>query len=123
MSSQVAVSLLVTAVLLDVVQVITTDDDGAFHLVGDNGSGKNTTANADITSKWALLINVSSSNGFSGGLETQTDILVPASTLTLGDNTLVVLEDSLLLLERTMSLEGKERIMIRMGGKLNEWYT
>jgi hypothetical protein len=109
-------SLLVTVVLLDVVQVITTDDDGALHLGGDDGSGEDTAANADITSEWALLIDVSSSNGLGGGLETQTDVLEPASTLALGDDTLVVLEDSLLLLERTMSLEGeKNGNVIRMG--------
>lgn len=117
MRSQVTVSLLITVVLLDVVQVITTDDDGALHLSGDDSSGEDTAADADITSEGALLINVGSSDGLSGGLETQTDILEPASTLALGDDTLVVLEDSLLLLERTMSLQrGKMRVVIRMGG-------
>lgn len=98
-SSEVLVSLLVTVVLLNVVQVFTTDDDGAFHLGGDDLTGKNTTTNGNVTGEGALLIDVSTSDGFLGSLETQTDILVPAGTFTLGNNALVVHEDGFLLLE------------------------
>ena len=97
--SEVLVSLLVTVVLLDVVQVFTTDNNGAFHLSGDDLTGENTTTNRDVTSERTLLINVSTGDGFLGSLETQTDILVPARTFTLGDDALVVHEDGFLLLE------------------------
>lgn len=111
--SKVLVSLLVTVVLLDVVQVFTTDNDGAFHFSGHDLTGKNTTTDGDVTSEGALLINVGTRDGFLGSLETQTDILVPAGTFTLGDDALVVHEDGVLLLESFMSLEtrikGEER--------------
>lgn len=103
-SSKVLVSLLVTVVLLDVVQVLATDDDGAFHLGADNGTSKNTATNGDISSEGALLVNVSTSDGFLGSNEAQTDVLVPTSTLALGDNALVVGENGVLLLERLVML-------------------
>ena len=105
MSGKVLVSLLVTVVLLDVVQVFTTNDDGAFHLGGHDLTSKDTTTNGNVTSEGALLINVGTGNGFLGSLETQTDILVPAGTFALRNNALVVHEDSVLLLEGLVSLK------------------
>jgi hypothetical protein len=103
--SQILVSLFVTAVLLDVVQVFTTNDDGAFHLGAHDSSSKDTATNGNVTSEGALLVNVSTSNGFLGSDKTQTDVLVPTSTLALGNDTLVVSEDSVLFLERFMVLK------------------
>lgn len=97
-------SLLVTVVLLDVVQVFTTDDDGAFHFGGDDLSSENTTTDGHISGKRALLVNVGPGDGFLRGLEAQTDVFVPAGTLTLGDNALVVHENGVLLLEGLVSL-------------------
>lgn len=102
MGGNVLVSLFVTVILLDVVQVFTTNDNGAFHFGGNNLTSKNTSTDGYVTSEGAFLINVSSSDGFLGSLETQTDVLVPARTFTLWDNALVVHEDGVLLLERFM---------------------
>ncbi len=99
MGSQVTVSLLITVVLLDVVKVVTTDDNGAFHLGGNNSSSKNTTTDGNTSSERTLLIDVNSTDGFLGSLETKTNVLVPTGSSTLGNNTLVVLENSFLLLE------------------------
>lgn len=116
MSSQVTVSLLITIVLLNVVQIVTTDDNSAFHLVRNDNSSEDATTNRNAPSEGALLINVSTSNGLLRSLETKTNILVPTGTLTLGDDALVVLEDGLLLLERTVGLKlGEER-----GGLISE---
>jgi len=110
------VSLLITVVLLHVVQIVTTDDNGALHLGRNDSSSEDATTNGNASGEGALLINVSASNGFLGSLEPKTNILVPTGTLTLGDDTLVVLEDGLLLLERTVGLKlGKE-----MGGLISE---
>ena len=97
--SEVLVSLLVTVILFNVMQVFTTDNDGAFHLGGHDLTSKNTTTNGNVSSEGTLLINVGTSDGFLRSLETQTDILVPTGTLALRDNTLVVHEDGVLLLE------------------------
>lgn len=104
MGSQVLVSLLVTVVLLDVVQVLATDDDGAFHLGAHNGTSKDTATNGDVTSEGALLVDVSTGHGFLGGNEAQTNVLEPAGTLALGNDALVVGENGVLLLERLVML-------------------
>ena len=115
MNSEVLVSLLITVVLLDVVQVFTTDDDGAFHLGGHDLTSKNTTTNGNVTSEGALLINVSTGDGFLGSLESQTNILVPTRTFALGNNALVVHEDGFLLLEGLLVslLPRKKRVNVK----------
>jgi hypothetical protein len=45
MGREVLVSLLVAVVLLDIVQVLATDDNGAFHLCGDNDARQDASAN------------------------------------------------------------------------------
>lgn len=55
-SSKVLVSLLVTVVLGDVVEVFTADDDGTVHLGGDNTAGQDTATDGDHTSEGALLV-------------------------------------------------------------------
>jgi hypothetical protein len=58
----VTMSLLKTVVLLDVVKVITTDDDSPLHLHLLDDTSKNSTTNGNITSEWALLVNVGTLN-------------------------------------------------------------
>lgn len=106
MSGNVLVALLVTVVLGDVVEVFPADDDGPLHFVGDNNTGKDATTNVDGGGgEWALLVNVVAFNGFAGGLEAKSNILVPALdnggllSLDLG-----VLEDPELGLERFLGL-------------------
>lgn len=103
-SSQVLVSLFVTVVLLDVVQVFTADDDGALHLGAHDGTGEDTATDRDVSGEGALLVNVGAGDGFLRGDEAQTDVLVPAGTLALGNDALVVGEDGVLLLERLVVL-------------------
>lgn len=49
-------SLLVTVVLGDVVEVFTADDDGTVHLGGDDTAGEDTTTDGNETSEGALLV-------------------------------------------------------------------
>lgn len=86
MSRQVLVSLLVSVVFGDVVQVFSSDNDGSVHLGGDDSTGQNLTSDGDVTDKWALLVDVGSLNGGLGGLEAQANVLVPSlgSSVSLG---------------------------------------
>ena len=110
-SGDVLVPLLVTVVLGDVVQVITTNNDGPGHLGGDNHTPHDATTDGDITDPGALLVNVGTLNGFPGGLEAQTNILVvtgSTTSLLLGDTgTTLTDEDGGLLLESVLSLLGR----------------
>ena len=76
-SMNVLVTFLETTVLLDVVKVITTDDNGALHLGGDDKTLKDLSTNGNISSEGALLIDVSSLDGSIGGLDAESDILNP----------------------------------------------
>jgi hypothetical protein len=105
-SRQVRVTLLETVVLLDKVQVIPADDNGALHLGGGNDTAQNATADGDIANEGALLVNVGTSHGGVWGLEAQSDLTNEAgqSTTTLGDG-LSANEDGRLLLVGTLVLE------------------
>lgn len=49
-------SLLVTGVLGNEVEVLATDDDGTVHLGGHNGAGQDTATDGDETGEGALLV-------------------------------------------------------------------
>jgi hypothetical protein len=83
-SRQVFVTLLVSVVFWNVVQVVTSDDDGTVHLGGDNGTGQDLTSDGNVTNEWTLLVNVRTVNGGLWGFETQTDLLVPSLGTTVG---------------------------------------
>ena len=86
MSGQVVMSLLEPVVLLDVMQVISSQNDGSVHLVWENdtpnGNNKirksnenfdlleDSSSDGHIGSEWALLINIGSIFSFLWGLET-----------------------------------------------------
>ena len=98
-------ALLVTVVLGDEVEVLATDDDGALHLGGDDLSVQDAATDGNIAGEGALLVNVMTLNSLLGGLETKTDILVPAVVLDrLLAGNLGVLENTLLLLESLFDL-------------------
>jgi len=54
--SKVLVSLLVSGVLGDEVEVFSADDKCAVHLGGDDGAGQDTATDGDETSERALLV-------------------------------------------------------------------
>lgn len=69
-SSQVLVSLFVSVVLWNVVQVFSSDDDGSVHLGRDDNTRQNLTSDRNGTDEWTLLVDVSTFNGGLWGLET-----------------------------------------------------
>lgn len=93
---EVLVSLLVTVVLGDVVEVLTSENDGTVHLGGNNGTSENLTTDGNETNEGALLVNVRTLDSLLGSLETKTDLLVPSLGL-LVDLGLRVLENVRLL--------------------------
>lgn len=85
-SSDVLVSLLVSVVFWNKVEVVSSDDDSSVHFGGNNSSGQNLTSDGDVTDEWTLLVNVRTLDGRLRGLEAQTDFLHPSLSLlvTLG---------------------------------------
>ncbi len=82
-SMNVLVTFLETTVLLDVVKVITTDNNGALHLGGDDKTLEDLSTDGNISSEGALLVDVGSLDGSIGGLDAESDILYPTHGLDL----------------------------------------
>lgn len=62
MNRDVLVSLLETVVFANVVQIVTSDDDRAHHLVLNDDAGKNTASDRDVAGEWTLLVDVCALN-------------------------------------------------------------
>ena len=80
MGGQVGVTLLITLVLADVVQVVTADDDGAVHLGGLDNTREDTATDGHVAGEGALVVDVGALDGLLGRLEAQANVLVPAET-------------------------------------------
>ena len=87
--------LLEALVLLDILHVITTNDDGAVHLHFADSPGEDAPANGDVASKGTLLIDVGAENSLLGGFVAQSDGLVVPGTL---------LSEQFLFLKSTLNL-------------------
>lgn len=94
--SQVLVSLLVSVVFRNIVQVVSSDDNSSVHLGRHNGTGQNLSSDGDSSGEWTLLVNVVTVNGGLWGLESQSNVLHP-SLGSLGDLGLWVGENVRLL--------------------------
>ena len=107
---EVLVALHVTLVLLDVVEVVTADDDGVLLLGGVDDTTEEATADGDVTGEGALLVDVLTVHGSLGGLEAKTDGLEEAEA-TVGGGVLLgllagVFVKTGLLLVGTFGLDG-----------------
>lgn len=80
----VLVSLFVSVVLWNVVQVVSSDDNGTVHLGGDNDTSQNLTTDRNQTGERTLLVNVRTFNSGLWGLETQTSVLIPSLSSLVG---------------------------------------
>jgi len=80
--SHVCVSLLISVVLSNVVEIISSDDDGVGHLPGrvDN-SLQNSSSDGNVSSEGALLVDVGSLDGFLGGLKAKTNGLIISESI------------------------------------------
>lgn len=112
-SSQVLVSLFVSVVFWNIVQVLSSDDNGSVHLGGHNGTGQDLSSDGNSSGEWTLLVDVVGLNGGLWGLESQSNILNP-SLGSLGDLGLWVGED-VRLLELVCGRGGDQ------GAKLTFW--
>ena len=78
---QILVSLLESIVLLDVVQVVSTDHDGALHFLLDHDALQNAASYGDQAGERALLVDVVTLNRIFRSLEAKTDL--PVETVLL----------------------------------------
>ncbi len=112
----VAMALLVPAVLGNEVKVVPADDDGALHLGGDDEALQHAAADTDVAREGALLVDVVAFDGLLRRLETEADGAVVARGAALGDDALGALEDPVLLLEGLLGL-GEQLLRHRAEGR------
>jgi len=62
-------ALLKSVILLNVMEEVTSDDNGVLHFSGDHDTLEDSSTDADVAGEWAFLINVSSLNSGGWGLE------------------------------------------------------
>ena len=80
MGSQVAMSFLITIVFGDVVEIISPDDDGPLHFVGDDNALEDLAPDGDVAGEGTFFIDVVAFDGLLGGLEAKTHVLVVPHT-------------------------------------------
>ena len=71
----ISVSLLVSVVFGDVVEIVSSDDDGSLHFCGNTNTLEDLASDGDVGGEGALLVDVSGFDGLLGGFESKTDIL------------------------------------------------
>lgn len=87
----VSVSLLISVILFDVVEIVSSDNESVLHLVGDDHGSKDFSSNADIASEWTLLVNIVSLDGLFGSFESKTDVSeISDSFSSFGDDEFLV---------------------------------
>ena len=69
MGGDVSVSLLISLVLSNIVEVVSSDNDGVLHLGRGHHSSDDSASDTDITSEGTFLIYISSTNSIIGGVE------------------------------------------------------
>lgn len=114
MRRQIVVSLLESVVLLYIKQVVSSEDNSSGHLSRLDDTTENATTDGDSSGEGAFLVDVSSLNSGSRGLESKSYILPVAELLLalskLGSsNTDILLEDVGLLLVCLLVLSGQLR--------------
>lgn len=80
MRGNVRVSLFISLVLFDKVQVIHAKDDGAVHFRRLDDAGQDSTSDGDVTGERALLVDIVAFDGLFRSLKAQTNVLVVTGT-------------------------------------------
>ncbi len=69
MGRDILVSLFVSVVFFEEMEVVSANNDGFAHFVGSYDTSENSTSNTHVSGEGALLINVFSINGLLRGFE------------------------------------------------------
>ena len=70
MSWDVVMSLFESIVFLDVVQIISSDNNGSVHLCWENDTFEDSSSNGNVWGEWTLLVNISALDSCGWGFET-----------------------------------------------------
>ena len=68
-------SLFISVVFGDIVEIVTPDDDGPLHLGGDDDTLEDLSSDGNTAGEGAFFVDVFRFDGFLGGFESQSDVL------------------------------------------------
>jgi hypothetical protein len=74
------VSFFISIVFGDIVEVISSDDDGSLHFGGDADTLEDSSSDGDVACEGAFLIDVGGFDGFLGSSESESDVLEVSDT-------------------------------------------
>jgi len=96
MGRKVVMSLFESVILLDVMKVISSQDDGVGHLGGKDDTFTDSSSDGNVRSEWALMVNPLTFHGSCWSFETKSDLFVVSGGLVslLGKDFLGVKENS-----------------------------
>ena len=100
-----SMSFLISVILLDEMNIVSSNDESVSHLGRENDSFEDLSSNANIACEGAFLINICSLDCLFWSSETKSDVfIVSNASFSSAFNKLSVLEDSSLLFECLLSL-------------------
>ena len=71
----VSMSLLITIVFGDIVEIVASDNNGPLHLCGDDDTLEDLSPDANIAGEGAFFVDVFRFDGFLRSFESQSDVL------------------------------------------------
>ena len=74
-SRDVGVSLLISVIFLNIVEIVSSNDNSSVHFSRDAHSLENSSSDGDITGEGAFLVNIVSLYGIGGGIESKSYFL------------------------------------------------
>lgn len=102
----ISVSFFISIIFWNIMEIISSDNNGSLHLCWNYDSLKNLASNWDVTGEWALFINVFWFNSFFWCFEAKSDILEVSNSWwsLFSEEFLAVQEDVFLFLEGSFVL-------------------
>ena len=115
MGRKVVMSLLESVIFLDIMEVISSQDDSSSHLGGKDDTFTDSSSDRNVRSEWAFLVNILTLHGVGWGFETESNLFVISAGFfsLLGEDFFRVIENSELLLESSFVLEVSHGICYR----------
>lgn len=110
-NSNSSMSLLISVILLDEMNIVSSYDNRVLHFSRNHNSLENFSSNANVASEWALFVDIGSIDCLFGCSEAKTNVLIVSnSSFSSTFDELSVLEESSLFLKCLFSLKVSENI-------------
>lgn len=77
---KISVSFFISIVFWNVVEIISSDDDGSLHFCGNTDTLEDLSSDWNVAGEWALFVNICGFNGFFRSSESESDVFKVSDT-------------------------------------------